>query len=415
MRPEPEAETADKPPAGNTYIPAGEIAPDISHGTVPGEPPSHELAAGASRAPVSSDAKLGSVRPESVKKAEPERFQPDWHDPLDQQWREDHDAAENTNELAPGQPPQVTANQAERSSSRAFTDKDPDTVSGENLSFDFTDEEPAPDQARLARRGRGPRLAKQAPRESARWQVGDDDSTHEVEALIERRLPGEGASGRRSRSRLRAEEPEPQFTDGGFDAEEEVPVYNRAMTHSARFFVLLVFLVGVGFGAMTLLIHTSPGRASAVLSSLPVIGDRFIQPDTPAKLVALRDVNAVYQQGKEGRKALLISGTAENVSTESLRLVQLTAAIHDAQGHSLASQAVYCGNNVSAGMVGQMTSREIEFFQKLEPAKTFALEPSASCRFVAVFMNLPGTARAYDVAVSQAVAGTAQSAEEPGP
>jgi hypothetical protein len=43
------------------------------------------------------------------------------------------------------------------------------------------------------------------------------------------------------------------------------------------------------------------------------------------------------------------------------------------------------------------------------------LEPSASCRFVAVFMNPPSTARAYDVAVSQAIAGTAQTVEDSAP
>jgi hypothetical protein len=149
------------------------------------------------------------------------------------------------------------------------------------------------------------------------------------------------------------------------------------------------------------------------LSYLPVIGDRFVVAATPAKLVALRDVYAVYQHGKEGQNRLVISGTAENVGTASLRIVQLTAALHDAERRSLRSQAVYCGNSVSAGMIGQMTPHEIEFFQKLEPARSFALEPSASCRFVAVFMNPPSAAHAYDVSVSQAVPGAATNVEEP--
>jgi predicted Zn finger-like uncharacterized protein len=416
-RPEAEAKTADESPAGDAPMPEGEVPPDISEIAVPAEPlsASQDLPTGAAGAGVSSNAKLAGLRPESNKEAESRRrSQPDWQDPSAHQLPENADALEAANGPAPELPQQVTARHAERFYSRAaFTREEPDPVSGENLSFDFADEEPAPDQARLARRSRGSGLSKQAVRESAQWQVGDEDSTPEVDASNERRFAGEGAIGRRSRARSRTKES--RFTEGGIEDEEEAPVYNRAMTHSARFFVLLVFLVGVGFGATTLLIHGAPGRASAVLSSLPLIGDRFVQPATPAKLVALRDLNAVYQQGKEGRKALLVSGSAENVSTESLRLVQLTAAIHDAQGRSLASQAVYCGNNVSAGMVGQMTPHEIEFFQKLEPAKTFALEPSASCRFVAVFMNPPSTARAYDVAVSQAIAGTAQTVEDSAP
>jgi hypothetical protein len=135
-------------------------------------------------------------------------------------------------------------------------------------------------------------------------------------------------------------------------------------------------------------------------------------PATTAQLVALRDVYASYQHSKDGQNRLVISGTAENVGTAPLRAVQLTAALRDGERRSLASRAVYCGNNMSAGMISQMTPHEIEFYQKLEPAKTFTLEPSASCRFVAVFINPPGAAHAYDVSVSQAVPGAATEEEE---
>jgi predicted Zn finger-like uncharacterized protein len=324
------------------------------------------------------------------------------------------DSAETIGAPQPALAAQLKATQAGKLFSRSFTDKDPDDSSGENLSFDFADEEPAPDQARLTRR-RGQGSAKQPSRfESTRWEVGDEDSIPPVAGSGESRPLGDEQMARLSRRQFRAVDPEPQFTDeDGLVNEEEAPVYNRAMTHSARFFVLLIFLIGAGFGAMTLLIHSAPSRSSVLLSYLPLIGDRFVLPETPAKLVALRDVSAIYQENKEGRKALVISGTAENVGTESLRIVQLTAALHDVQGRSLASQAVYCGNNVSAGMIGQMTPHEIEFFQKLEPARTFALEPSASCRFVAVFMNPPVAAHGYDVSVSQAQPGTAQTVDEP--
>jgi predicted Zn finger-like uncharacterized protein len=411
------AETANESPAGGGQIPEAEVPPGISQVAAPSEAsfPSEDLLSRASGPSVSSETKLPGVQPEAVKEAElGRRFQPRRQESVEPQSRENPHPAENSSASASRISPQVTTERAEEFNSRVFTVSDPDAASGENLSFDFADEEPAPDRARLTRRSKVSGISERAVRESVQWQVGDEDSTA-VETLKESRRPSERVTGGRSRARLRAKEPEPQFNDDGLEAEEEAPVYNRAMTHSARFFVLLIFLVAAGFGAMTLLIHNAPGRASAVLSSLPVIGDRFVQPAAPAKMVALRDVNAVYQQNQEGRKALLISGSAENVSTESLRLVQLTAAIHDVQGRSLASHAVYCGNNVSAGMVSQMTPHEIEFFQQLEPAKTFALEPSTSCRFVAVFMNPPATAHAYDVAVSQAVAGTAQAVEERAP
>ena len=34
---------------------------------------------------------------------------------------------------------------------------------------------------------------------------------------------------------------------------------------------------------------------------------------------------------------------------------------------------MYCGNNLSAKMLGQMTPHEVEFFQRLDPPKSFTL------------------------------------------
>jgi predicted Zn finger-like uncharacterized protein len=309
----------------------------------------------------------------------------------------------------------LKAKQEEKFYSQPFIGEDPEAASGENLSFDFTDEEPALDQARLARRGRRQgQVTEPSHRDSPRWEVGEDDSAPKPARSKSHDALADGEETRRPRRRIRASGDEPEFTDDTeFVDEDEAPVYNRTMTHSARFFLLLILLVGISFGALTLLIHSAPSSWSVALSYLPVVGDRFVIPATPAKLVALRDVHAVYQHNREGRKALVISGMAENVGTASLGVVQLTAALRDAQRRSLASQAVYCGNSVSPGMVSQMTPHEIEFFQKLEPAKTFALEPSASCRFVAVFINPPDNAQAYDISVSQAIPATPSDVEEP--
>jgi predicted Zn finger-like uncharacterized protein len=328
--------------------------------------------------------------------------------------RDETDSVETAAALRPPPSPPVKAKQGGKFS-QLSTGSDSDTSSGENLSFDFTDEEPAPDLARLTRRNRRSASTEQPSHaDSERWEVGETPSESIAAQLSNRDSFGEEEIPG-SRPQMRIDDIEPQFADeSAFVDEEEAPVYNRALTRSARFVVLLIFLVGAGFAALTMLIRSAPDQWAAVLSYLPVVGDRFVVPATPAKLVALRNVNAFYQHGKEGQHTLVISGVAENVGTASLRIVQLTAALRDTQRRALASQAVYCGNTVSAGMIGQMTPHEIEFFQKLEPAKTFELEPSASCRFVAVFLNPPGTARAYDVGVSQAVPGTAQTMDEPG-
>jgi hypothetical protein len=197
--------------------------------------------------------------------------------------------------------------------------------------------------------------------------------------------------------------------------DEAAPIYNRAATHSARFFATLFLLVGVGFAGMTALIHNAPAAAADILSRFPVIGARFEQPMTPARIVALRDVHSAYQRSKDGKPALVITGTAENVGLSPLHVVQIAARLRDSNQPLLPAQAVYCGNNLSSKMIGEMTPHEIGFFQKLDPPKSFILEPSGTCPFVIVFIDPPGGANRFDISVVQAVLAPAETAAAASP
>jgi hypothetical protein len=86
-----------------------------------------------------------------------------------------------------------------------------------------------------------------------------------------------------------------------------------------------------------------------------------------------------------------------------LHAVQIAASLRDATQRPLADRAVYCGNNLSAAMVRQMTPHEVEFFQKLDPPKTFTLDPSATSPFVIVFMDPPTGVIRFDVSVASAL------------
>jgi predicted Zn finger-like uncharacterized protein len=315
-------------------------------------------------------------------------------------------------------PERTQAQRAEEFYSRLLAEKEPPP--DENLSFDFADEEPVAEELPPS----GKKRSQQTPpsrrtgedEDAVRWQVGNDNP--QFAAPQSRTFEAEDSTTRRpARSRKGRQEPppdEPQFIeDQEFVNEEDAPFYNRGVVRSSRFFLLLFLLVGIGFGAMTLLIHNAPAASEVVLSHLPFVGADFTPPFTPARLVALRNLTAAYEHSKDGHSALVVSGAAINVGTTPLRVVQLTAALRNSQRLALASQAVYCGNNVSTTMVSQMTPHEIEFFQKLEPPATFTLEPSGSCPFVAVFMNAPAGVASYDVTVSQAVAAQPETASEP--
>jgi hypothetical protein len=285
---------------------------------------------------------------------------------------------------------------------RPFAIESEETDFGENLAFDFHDEAPIEDEpaAPLPPDDASPRVPRGNlsfnRRELPKWQVGDDPDEETADAPEERFAIGI-PPGRRRRAAARGSGPE------AID-EAAAPVYNRAVTRSARFFLALFFLVACCFIAITFAIHGAPAAALSVLNKLPVIGPRFTSPVVPAELVALRDVHAEYGHARDGRLALVVEGNAENVSSTALRTVRIMARIWTTSGAAVARQQVYCGNSIGTRTLAQMTTHEIQFFQELPPPKTFSVDSSSSCPFVIVFVDPPPQLGHFDIAVTQAEA-----------
>jgi predicted Zn finger-like uncharacterized protein len=283
--------------------------------------------------------------------------------------------------------------------------RDDESSPGETLRFDFNEERTEPEtQAPLAGEGGDDRHA-------GEWQVGETDFEAPAEANpfgAPQPEPAEIADADRLAPRARRAPVAPRKSSTKEEREEfldenAAPIYNRSVaTHSARFFVALFTLIALGYGATTMLIRSAPATAAEILSHLPKVGDRFIPPVAPARLVAMRDVHSDYLRTKGGHTALVVTGIAENVGNAALHAVQIAASLHDPAQHTLASRAVYCGNNLSAPMVAQMTPHELEFFQKLDPPKAFALEPSATSPFVIVFIDPPPAVSRFDISVASA-------------
>ncbi len=291
--------------------------------------------------------------------------------------------------------------------SRPIKIRHDESSGGENPTFDFR-EEPAPLDETAAPNGVSTTIKQPAalarPRRpvAAGWEVG------EIPENIEAVKP-------RTRFKIGAAEfgnvdddpdSDDVISEDDFVDESAAPVYNRGVTHSARFVVGLLFIVGVCFAAATLAIHNAPAAALEALNRIPILGERFPSPITPARMVALRNVRATYQRSRDGGSALIIQGDADNVSGATLHTIKIAASLGPT---NLDQREVYCGNNLATRTVSQMTLHEIEFFQKLSPPHNFALEPSASCPFVIVFPNASGAAHDFALAVAEAQPALTQS------
>jgi hypothetical protein len=197
---------------------------------------------------------------------------------------------------------------------------------------------------------------------------------------------------------------EPRARHKDFIPDEVANLATHRPTHSSGWFLGLFMVIAVLFGVVSLAIHIQPAPAARILSQIPQVGANFERPMVPAMLVALHDVHADYQPIKGGQTALLISGTAENVGGTPLHAVLLAVDLLDAGGKQLASNAAFCGNGLTAAMVAEMTPREIEFLQRLDPQKNFTVDPSKTAPFLLVFIDPPPKIKNLRIEVAKAVA-----------
>jgi hypothetical protein len=290
---------------------------------------------------------------------------------------------------------------------------------GENFRFDFSDERHEVGDSERAHQ-RDHQMTAPA-HDDDRWQVGDAPAEFDAEPVhhapkmtdaFESQQRPSPASAHRVAAALKAarpriaDAPQPAKANGyelghlGEDA-DDMPMLGKI--YSSGYFVAMFFVVAIAFVTASGIISSEPVASARLLSAAPRIGPYFARPIVPAMLVALHDIRTEYHTLKGGQVALVITGAAQNVGARPLHLVQIDADLLGGGSRPVASLGVYCGNELSAKMLGEMTPREIEFSQGLSPQKSFAMEPSGSASFLMVFINPPEHAGNVRLSVSKAV------------
>jgi predicted Zn finger-like uncharacterized protein len=189
--------------------------------------------------------------------------------------------------------------------------------------------------------------------------------------------------------------------EGEFAARRHPSQANEAQVHSSGFFLMALVGLVAFFGVLTVLISSQPAASREVLALMPFLRDSFA-PSSTARQLQLTAIHADFQVLKDNHTALVITGSAVNLTQRPLRTIEIRAALLDENQHDVSTRAVFCGNTVQPGMVGQMTAREIAFFQKLQAPLNFALAPGQRTPFVIAFVDPPSAlARSYRVSVGR--------------
>jgi predicted Zn finger-like uncharacterized protein len=274
---------------------------------------------------------------------------------------------------------------------RSFADHD-DGKPGENLSFDFADDfGPASE----------PVAPPSEPVKETRWQVGSFDPI-----LQDNFSPGPSEiadPNETPRDTSDLNNPYGDAVTRPVDYPSAAPAQardrDRDRVHSSGFFLIVFVALLASFTAVSVMISNQAAASLYLLGHVPGLADYF---NTPAAPVALHQPHAEYQRLKDGQAALIVSGDAENVGQNPLHAVQIAIDLVDSSQRALARQAVYCGNQISPRMTADMTPRELEFFGKLEPPRSFVITPGGSSSFVAIFIDPPEKSHSFRIAVVDA-------------
>jgi len=326
--------------------------------------------------------------------------------------------------IAPAHEAQADESEAAKPStddlmSRPFSRESAEPDTGENLTFDFSDEGTPADPEDLPD---GPARVEN----DDDWQVGEPPAEFATIAMSARPTPIAIVRADPPRPSPRSDPDESRFAQPRFAAaaaasgargdpaerghvserlsDDVAYIESRGATHSSGWFIAVFFLVAAGFGLASMVICGEPIASARMMSGIPGFGARFTRPIVPATLVALHQVRAQYVPIKGGATALVVSGTAENVGNDPLHDILIAVDLLDGAQRQVAGQASYCGNGLSEKMVGEMTPREIEFLQRLDPQKNFSLAATHSAPFLMVFIDPPRRTATLRISVAKAAA-----------
>lgn len=188
---------------------------------------------------------------------------------------------------------------------------------------------------------------------------------------------------------------EPDLTFDDDDDDEPEPRPRRPPRSPDRLIVraLLLFLIVVvtGYGLLTRALFASPALANRLLGPLPVIGT-LASARLLARDVTLVGIEGEYQRIKDGSEVFVITGQVVSAAPVTLHSVEVRGRLLDGEGEVIAEKFIFCGNAVSAKILGDLTPREVSVLQKITPPKQFGIKPGESAPFVIVFMAPPKNA-----------------------
>lgn len=245
---------------------------------------------------------------------------------------------------------------------------------------------------RRRNRSRGGALVRRGEHEEPAFSLGGEEDGGE--------FAGEAASA------LYADEDEGEQWIGGpalvsaasqGEEDEEAPTVISPL----RFAVRCLLATAITFSFLSVYLYTHPATARSALAHLPLVGRALTEVRVAPADIELRDVRGQGVRLRDGRLAFIITGRAENDSLVPVRKIQIEGRLYSTRGE-VGRQLVFCGAAVSPGRVRQLSAREVELLQSLEPPRDYMLAPGDGTRFMVAFLDPPRELSEFTVKVVSA-------------
>jgi hypothetical protein len=159
-------------------------------------------------------------------------------------------------------------------------------------------------------------------------------------------------------------------------------------------------LVALGYGILSIYLHTHPARARELFGKIPFIGDEMTESRLHPGHIQLADVRGEFKRVHGDRLVFVITGVAINNAPVPVAGIQIQGRI---LGAGEQRQVVYCG--AAPQDVSDLGTREIDLLQTLKPSSEWVLRPGEQDRFLVAFVDPPLPLREF-VAEVVAVRGT---------
>jgi zinc-ribbon domain len=176
------------------------------------------------------------------------------------------------------------------------------------------------------------------------------------------------------------------------DDAEATPPRRRS---SARFALRAVLVVTLGFALLSIYVFMHRARVTEVLAQVPVVGPDLVALRLNPAHVQLTDVRGQFTRVHGDTLVFVITGRAINNAPVPVSAIEIQGSI---SGTGEQHRLVYAG--AAPHHVNDLSQREIELLQTLQPPESWRLLPGEEGDFLVAFVDPPMPLRDFAVEVA---------------